>query len=322
MGIAAAVAAGFYRVLGLPLRQPLNLYMSRLTEAGALYLVSLLLIFLFKRLSAIKASSEEKPPLADTVRAFAAERLTFERLIHDFRLLNAVAVMFVVFIQLKHLTPFIRKSLFDEALLLSEQSMFGGELAGALLARSLPTEFAAVLSDAYVLFYPYMAFLILYFILRSKQSGSTFCTAFALCWFLGAALIYLVPSWGPCFYRPELFNHLAPTQMSELQSDLWKNKLFVESNPNSTEGVFLISGFPSLHVAIPLLGTILLYPFSQALALASGALTILTVLSTLYFGWHYVIDDVGAAFLVFLALVLQRVVDHFLQKILGRYPLN
>ena len=106
-------------------------------------------------------------------------------------------------------------------------------------------------------------------------------------------MVIAVPTWGPCFYRPELFSGLPLTEVRKLMDDLWRDKLFVERQPFSEQGIFLISGFPSLHIAVVVFGSLSLGKVSFTLAARSWGFTAITAVATLYFGWHYVLDDIG-----------------------------
>ena len=148
-----------------------------------------------------------------------------------------------------------------------------------------------------------MAFVILYSILqRDERLSQRFAAAFAVVWFLGILMVYAVPSWGPCFAAPEVIASLPATDVSGMQADLWKHKLFLEKTPNSAGGVFLISGFPSLHLAVPILCGLLFWSRHRLLGFLSAVFAVLTFVSTIYFGWHYLLDDLGSLVLALAAV--------------------
>jgi membrane-associated phospholipid phosphatase len=66
----------------------------------------------------------------------------------------------------------------------------------------------------------------------------------------------------------------------------------------------MISGFPSLHIAVVLTGSVYLSHIHWAVAFLSWIFVLLTINSTLYLGWHYLLDDVGAVALVYISYVL------------------
>lgn len=116
-------------------------------------------------------------------------------------------------------------------------------------------------------------------------------------------MIYLLPTWGPCFYVPELYSSLPPSPSGDMQLDLWNKHLTKLSDPQAPT-LFLISGLPSLHVAVVVLGSVYLRRVSRLLAALSWVFAGLTVLSTLYLGWHYIWDDIASLVLVWIALRL------------------
>ena len=67
------------------------------------------------------------------------------------------------------------------------------------------------------------------------------------------------------------------------------------ANPDATNAVQSIAGFASLHVAV-IFTAALVAQFVGAPRLLRLALWVffgLTVVATIYFGWHYVIDDIA-----------------------------
>ena len=102
---------------------------------------------------------------------------------------------------------------------------------------------------------------------------------------------------------------LPETAVSRMQDDLWKNKLYFDKFPDGSVGLFLISGLPSLHFAATLLGSLYLRRVHPLLSALSWAFALLTFVSTIYFGWHFVIDDLAAIPLVMVSIWLARAVS-------------
>ena len=305
----ALLALALYRYSGMPLRTPFRLYTDRLWEGLTLYGVGLVLTLLGIRLVEIKAAHKSgRRTLRDTWFRYRQEFLSFPTLFHDVRLVNAIALVFVVFIHLKHLIPQLNPRLYDEYFFSRERALLGGKLAGEYLHLLGFPGLAEVLSYLYEFFYPYLALLVFFFILqRNKHAAQQFVTSFTLIWFLGILLVYLIPTWGPCFFRPEVYATLPATDVSRIQAELWKNKVFLDHHPHSRAGIFLISGFPSLHLTVPLLGAALARRRNYLVFLGSGAFSVLTLVSMLYFGWHYLVDAIGAFLVLGLALILQKI---------------
>jgi len=296
-----------YRTLAVPLRKPFNLYLERIGQGFMLYVCGLFLSIFIFRLSDIR--SARKAALVKTWgETLARWRSTYARksvLVSDARLLNVFALTFVVFIELKHLVPFLRLRVYDESFLHMERFLFGGKLAGEHLQSLIGAQAAPLLSLGYLFFYPYMAIVSVYVLLQREEGfRERFAFTFTLIWMLGALAIYLLPTLGPCFSYPIINAALPITEVANMQRDLWTHREFVLANPRSSEGVYLISGFPSIHLAIPLSCGYLFYRSHKALFYLSLVTAALTVLTTLYFGWHYACDDLGSFLLAALALGL------------------
>lgn len=297
VGAFLLLALVLYRGFGIPLRNPYVFYWEKLSSGLAWYGAGLCIALLIRRLIAISGArkSGSKKPWSDTWNKFSRNYLSLRSLICDLRLVHAISLCFVVFLQLKHLTPFVNSRVHDRLLSDMELELFGGRLLGEILQGLLGVESARVLSGGYLMFFPYMGVLILTLILqRNARLAHEFCAAFALLWLGGVLLIYALPSWGPCFSSPHIFASLPETEVSLLQQKLWLQKEFVELHPESRGGIFLISGFPSLHLAVVILGSLYLARVSPLLGLVSWIFAVVTVITTLYFGWHFVLDDLGS----------------------------
>jgi hypothetical protein len=294
-----------YYFYDLTLRSPMTLYLQRVQHGLTLYAIGLLLCILFVRLSDIRKAALNKTTIGwkDSIQAYRLKYLTIERLIFDLRLIHAVCLMFVVFINMKHLIPTINEKLYDNIFFSIEHRIFKEQLASEWLIELLGTNYAMYLSDGYMFFYPYIALLI-YIIVFQRDSvlAFKFFTSFILLWFIGILVVYMLPSWGPIYYQPELFELLPSTEVSKLQNSLWEQKLFLDANYYSEQAYFMISGFPSLHLAVAILGSIYLEKVSKVLGVCSWVFAGITSITTLYFGWHYILDNIGSIILVILVM--------------------
>lgn len=300
VGATAILGLVLFAVRGVPLREPLQLYAERVGGGFAWYFLALILAVFFVRLADIRRAKAHGVAISRlaSVRRYRSEYLSLRRIFFDLRLVHALGLMFVVFIHLKHLTPILRTTIFDRYLFAAEDIVFRGKLLSERLIAVLGTLPAEFFSGAYSAFFPYMGILLAVMVLeRDRRVAQRFAFGFALVWILGAFIIWALPTWGPCFFRPELFSGLPPTAMTELQVELWRGKTYVEAMPRSPAGIFLISGFPSLHIAVCAFGSLCLQKKSPLLGQVSWGFFWLTGITTLYFGWHYVLDDIGGFFL-------------------------
>ena len=142
----------------------------------------------------------------------------------------------------------------------------------------------------------------------SKVSyGYWFVTANCLNWALGTVSYYLIPTMGPTFWYPWLYRDLDVTGVTDLQDGLWNSRQDVRFalNPFS-DAVQSVAGFASLHTSLTLIYALIAHYTvrSALLRWSAWGFFVLTVVSTLYFGWHYVADDLGGILIAVLAVWL------------------
>lgn len=296
-----ALTLVLYASLGIPLRSPRELYLTRLQGGIAWYGLGLVLALLVTRVSG------ERETMARSFERFRSAYLRPQVMAADLRAVHAAVLVFFLFLELKHLTPHVNPRLYDGWFVAGEEAAFGPGLAARSLQQALGPDRAWFVSELYALFYPYLGFLLMLMVMqRDSKLRERFLFAFALTWFIGVLAVYAVPTLGPCFVRDESVSLLPATPSRELQRQLWKHYLFVTAHPASTLGLASISAVPSLHVAIVLLGTLFIRKISRAASLVSVLVLAATVVSTIYLGWHYLLDDVVAVPLVLVAQALSR----------------
>lgn len=314
-------ALSLFLFFDIPLRNPWELYFSKLKFGAIWYAIGLVVSLFVLRLRHIRAADNARRKVAADSKTASKSRARWEItwqsfrlmylrpqvLVRDLRLVHLLSLLFVVFINLKHLIPFINGAIYDRAFYDFEQSIFGNGLLTQRFIQILGVESAGLISSAYTSWYAYLACLIYLMILqRNEQLAREFAAAFAVLWFLSILLVYFIPTWGPCFFQPELLESLPETAVSKLQAGLWTHKLFVDSHPAAASGVFAISGFPSVHFGATLLGSYYLNRVHNILGLFSWIFALITFISTIYFGWHYVADDLAAVAVAFLSIAFAR----------------
>ncbi len=186
--------------------------------------------------------------------------------------------------------------------------MFGHEPA-VLLHQVLGETYAAhVLGFVYLLFLPISpASLIVYLVWsRNISYGYWYATAQCLAWAFGTVSYYVLPTLGPNFAFPFIYADLDKTGVSSLQESLYNGRYDVVWSPLTTDSIQSVAGFASLHVGIILtLALITHYTVRHAwIRWSMWVYFVLTVLSTLYFGWHYIADDIAGATIAILSVWL------------------
>ena len=296
-----------YFVLGLELRDPWSLYLQRIGSVIYMYFFMLPLVFFLLRLKDIERwrALQEKICWKTTWVRFRKDFFNLRNILFDLRLLNAIAVLFVLIINLRHIVPYVNKTAYDNYLIALEEWAFNGKILSFWIIEFIGANNAPMMSDIYRLFYPYLSIIIFTFVLyRDALLSQQFFLSFIGIWMIGIVITCLWPTWGPCFYSPQYFTILPETTMTQMQQGLWEMKQYLELNPQSSKAAYLISALPSLHVAVIALGSIYLFKVSKILSMFSWGFVVVTIISTLYFGWHYFVDDVIAIIIAYLAYFL------------------
>jgi membrane-associated phospholipid phosphatase len=214
---------------------------------------------------------------------------------------------YVSYRNLKGALPFARDVLHDDALLALDRAMLLGNDPATVLHALLGTGISAyVLSAVYLLFLAFVPVSLGAALVwaRTARTGAFYVTALSLNWLMGAASYYLVPSLGPIFAKPELFVDLPETGVSALQRSLLTTRVEVLADPATAGAIQGIAGFASLHVSIVLTGALVArrLDLHRVVQWAMWVFFGLTVVSTIYFGWHYIVDDIAGVLIAFLAV--------------------
>jgi membrane-associated phospholipid phosphatase len=186
--------------------------------------------------------------------------------------------------------------------------LFLGHEPATILHTVLGESVAAhVLAFVYLLYLPLAPVSLVVWVVWSRKTsyGYWYATANCLTWALGTLSYYAVPSLGPAFYAPWLYHDLQGTGVTSLQDSLWNARQDVRFNPFS-DSIQSVAGFASLHVALTLtIALVAHYTIRHAVVRWAGWVYFtLTLVSTLYFGWHYVADDIAGAVIAFVAVWL------------------
>jgi membrane-associated phospholipid phosphatase len=292
--VSGAVAVGCALYLGLPLRDPdgfLGPTYVRLPVIVALMLAVDVLPRALRRARSVRTAAEQ-------ILAIARDRWPWRRLRPALVGLLAFYGTYVSYRNLKNFLPLLRHDLVDQELTDLDRVMAGGVPPAQLLHDILGTGVTAhVLSWVYLAFLMFVpASLAVALVSRGRsREASWYVTALCLNWSLGTVSYYILPSMGPVYSQPELFWNLADTGTSQLQNSLLVSRWLVIADPQATDRIQSIAAFASLHVSIvftaALIGQLVL-PSRAARAVLWIYFT-LTLTATIYFGWHYIVDDIG-----------------------------
>lgn len=280
--------------MDLPLRDPDGI-------AGPAYVRLPLILALMFALDVVpRALRRARRPrgFVAATRSVVAERWSWRRAGLVFVGLMSFYLTYVAYRNLKSFLPFARDGRADAALLDLDAAMAFGSDPAQVLHALLGTGISAhVLSTGYVFFLVFVPVSLGAALVwtRDLRRGYFWVTALCINWVLGALSYYVLPSLGPVYVRPELFADLPFTEVTRLQTQLLTHRVEVLASPHGTQNLHGIAAFASLHVAIVFSAALVahLVRTRRLLRWSLWAFLVMTILATIYFGWHYLIDDVA-----------------------------
>ena len=281
---------------GLPIRDPDARYVGSPLLLVALICLIFVILDLIPR--AWRASRSSGTSYLAGVRSVFFDRWWGRRGAIVLASIISFYVTYLSYRNLKSFMPFVNGSNHDEALLDAERWFFFGSDPATILHDILGSGVTAhVLSFVYLAFLTFVPLSIGFALVWSSRLrvGVWYVTTLSICWLLGALSYYLVPAMGPAYAEPTLFYALPQTGVSDLQATLFDHRAQVLFDPQGTSAVQSIAAFASLHIAVVFAAALLAQLAGAPRALRIGLWTflVLTSVATIYFGWHYVVDDVA-----------------------------
>jgi hypothetical protein len=205
---------------------------------------------------------------------------------------------YATFRNIKSMAPFVNGTSWDGVLADIDRFLFLGHDPASVLHAWFGTGLMAhFMSAVYVLWIGVVPTTIAIALVwtRRTSAGAWYVTAVAVDWCLGALLYVVVPSVGPIYARPGDFASLPDTFNTTLQEELWSDRVAVMADPWAAGTLQSVAAFASLHVAITVTICLIarLVGVPRWVQLASWVFLGLTVLATVYLGWHYLVDVLG-----------------------------
>jgi hypothetical protein len=216
--------------------------------------------------------------------------------------LGAWYLTYAAFRNLKSFVPFVNRELDDAALERLDRILWLGHDPAAVLHDVFGLGWAAhVFSGVYVAWIVMVPVSLAVALVWSRErvAGAWYVTAVAVDWVLGVATYFAVPTLGPVYATPQEFSGLPHTYVSTLQESMIEDRLAVLADPFATSAVQTIAAFASLHVGI-MVTVCLMAELLGMHRWVRGCLWLflgLTVLATVYLGWHYFVDALAGAVL-------------------------
>jgi membrane-associated phospholipid phosphatase len=139
------------------------------------------------------------------------------------------------------------------------------------------------------------------------RQAYVFLSAAAWAWMLGTLCYYLVPALGPYAAVPGEFAGLRHTAITDTQAEYLLERAHFLADPSASDSFVSLGAFASLHVGFTTLVFLMArYYGLRRTSRVLGVYLAAVIVSTVYFGWHYVLDDVAGVLLALSALQLGK----------------
>lgn len=232
----------------------------------------------------------------------ARERWTRSHVVFAVSGLAAWYVCYAAFRNLKSYVPFVHGQLFDDTFRRIDHTLWLGHDPANVLHSWFGTTWAAEFFSAvyviWIVLIPVTLAIALVWT-RHPAAGSWFVTAVAVDWLLGVAAYFAVPTLGPYYSAHADFAGLRHTYTTTLEDTLMRDRQDVLADPHATHAVQTIAAFPSLHVGM--MATVCVFVtligMARWIRITAWAFLVLTVVATIYLGWHFSLDAIGGAVL-------------------------
>ena len=275
-----------------------------------------LLVGLDVAIRAARMTGTRRPSRA-SMREVRRARWTWQRMAAAGCALLSFYVSYLAYRNLKGLLPILRPGdLFDSQLAAVDRALFVGHDPAALMHSLLgvgpiPTHLLAWLYAAFIVFLPLSLAVALVFT-RNLSTGLFFVTAMSINWLIGIGSYFLLPSLGPAFADPGAFAALPHSQSTNLQQMLLDDRSgFLRNTDTGTPQA--IAAFASLHIAMSFTAAVVAQKLrlNRWLRVALWTWLVLTAVTTIYHGWHYVVDDVAGLLIGLFSLAAARLLTGF-----------
>lgn len=143
------------------------------------------------------------------------------------------------------------------------------------------------------------------------REGYVFLTSAMWVWILGVGSYYLIPAIGPFHSAPGEFAGLDPTSVTATQAKYMAQRAQLLEHPDWGDSFASIGAFASLHTGFTCMIVLMLHYYGLRTLARIGWVYLLAVMvSTIYLGWHFVLDDVAGILIAVAAVQLGRLTVH------------
>ena len=240
--------------------------------------------------------------LPRTLVAVVRERWPWEHIRFALVGLSAWYLTYAAFRNLKSFVPFVNGSLWDGRLEKLDRLLWLGHDPASVLhsvfGTGLAAPFFSFVYVAWIVLVPVTLVIALVWS-RDRVGGEWYVTAVAVDWVLGVATYFALPTLGPVYSRPWHFARLPHTYVTTLQDTMIHDRHTVLHDPFATHVVQTIAAFASLHVGIMVTVCLMteLLGMRRWIRATGWVFLALTVVATVYLGWHFFVDTLGGVVL-------------------------
>lgn len=309
--IAMVVAAIVSWQVGVPLRDPEGSIVGKRMMLPFLFMAVMIVVDTLRGAIA-QWRDAGKPPrtIMSNMRTIFYERWWWHRIVIAIIGFMSFAVSYLAYRNLKSYVMLVDPRTWDPELLRLDRFLAFGSAPSQVLHDVFGTDVAApVLSAIYLSYIPLVPLSVAAVLAfgRNIRDSYIYVAGSIYCWILGTISYYMIPSLGPFGGNPRLFEDLPRTGVTRVQEALIDHRLHLWHDPVGFTNVSSIGGFASLHVAVVFMAMVVAWQYRQrVLLIATTLFFIPTVIATLYFGWHYIVDDIGGLFIGWFSVVSAR----------------
>lgn len=304
-----AIALGVSLHIGIPIRDPEGALLGRRMVGPVLLMGLFAYLDSLRRAWLLQRGGTHGRLLVLSLHTFV-DRWWWKRLVLATVGFMSFAFTYLAYRNLKSFLSLVDYRTYDQQLLALDRWIAFGRDPANVLHDLLGTGASAhVLSWLYLIYIPLVPITVsaaLAFVERLREAY-VFVATYMWCWILGTASYYAIPTLGPFASKPRIFEDVDATNVTRLQGALVDHRLELHADNVGDVVVGGIAGFASLHVAIVVAVVLLMRYYRQRqLYWAAIAFLVPTVLATVYFGWHFVVDDIAGLIIGWLSFAFGR----------------
>jgi membrane-associated phospholipid phosphatase len=139
------------------------------------------------------------------------------------------------------------------------------------------------------------------------RDGYVFIASAIWVWILGVGSYYLIPSLGPFSSAPREFAGLPHTMIQDTQARYMGQRAHLLAHPHASDAFAQVSAFASLHVAMTTLVVLMAQYYGlRRTTRVLAVFLVVTMVATVYLGWHFAVDDAAGLVIAFAGTFLGR----------------